>query len=198
VFARPDAVAVPDPGPVSAPVSRDDVDREAPAPVVAAVAIGTAPLPIIGVYAVMFLIHGSVRPVQPPDVTGTKTGEFLVGWLALAVFIALTVALLSFLNGRRRWPFAVMQLGILGLCIDFAADNTISGQRVSILVAVLSAVALVLAFTPAAWQYVDRRMPGRLATMWQRVLHRRDATVPGDGSADGAGGAGTPDVVAPG
>ena len=183
MFARPDAVAVPDPGPVSA--LADDHDREAPAPVVAAVAIGTAPLPIIGVYAVMFLVHGSVQPVQPPDVTGSKTGEFLVGWIALAVFVALTVALLSFLNGRRRWPFAVLQLGILALCVDFAADNTVSGQRVSILVAVLSAVALVLAFTPAAWQHVGRPMPGRLAGFWQRVLHRRHTADGSDAVASG-------------
>ena len=40
---------------------RDDVDREAPPAVVAAVAIGTAPLPIVGVYTVLFLVHGSLR-----------------------------------------------------------------------------------------------------------------------------------------
>lgn len=169
MFARPE-------------VSRDDHDREAPAPVVAAVAIGTAPLPIIGVYAVMFLIHGSFHPVQPPDVTNSKTGEFVVGWIALAVFVALTAALISFLNGRRRWPFAVLQLGILGLCVDFAAQDTVSGQRVSILVALLSAVALVLAFTPAAWQHVGRPVPGWLAAAWQR---RRPAEAEGSEAASG-------------
>jgi putative copper export protein len=155
VFARPE-------------VSRDDDDREAPGQVVAAAAVGTAPLPIIGVYAVMFLIHGSFHPVQPPDVTGSTTGEFIVGWIALAVFVALTAALIAFLNGRRRWPFAVLQLGILGLCVDFAAHNTVSGQRVSILVALLSAVGLVLAFTPPAWQHVGRPVPGWLTAAWQR------------------------------
>lgn len=163
-------------------VVRDDIDRDAPPPVVAATAVGTAPLPIIGVYAVMFLIHGSLHPVQPPDVTSSKTGEFIVGWVALAVFVALTAALIMFLNGRRRWPFAVLQLGILGLCVDFAAQDTVSGQRVSILIALLTAAALVLAFAPAAWHHVGRPVPRWLATAWQR---RRPATPEGSEAASG-------------
>ena len=62
---------------------------------------------------VLFLVHGSVHPVQPPDVTSSKNGEFIAGWIALALFIVTAVSLLWLVNGRRRWPFAIVQLGIL-------------------------------------------------------------------------------------
>lgn len=145
---------------------RDDVDREAPPAVVAAVAIGTAPLPIVGVYTVLFLVHGSVRPVQPPDVTSSKQGEFIVGWIALAVFIVLALSLFWLLNGRRRWPFALMQLAIAGLCIDFASDPTVSGRFVSVLIAVTSLIALAFAFAPSAWRHLDQPIPPWLGRRW--------------------------------
>jgi hypothetical protein len=154
----------------------DEPDREAPPAVVTAVAIGTAPLPIVAVYTVIFLVHGSVHPVQPPDVTSSKQGEFLVGWATLAVFVVLTIGLLWFLNGRRRWPFAVLEIAMLGVCITFASDDTVSGRTVSVLVAIASVVALVCAFLPQSWAYMRRPMPRRLAALWQRVTPRQAAT----------------------
>lgn len=147
---------------------RDDVDSEAPPAVVTAVAIGTAPLPIIGVYTVLFLVHGSVSPVQPPDVTGSKTGEFIVGWVALVVFIVLAFTLFWLLNGRRRWPFAVMQLALMALCIDFASDDTVSGRFVSVLIAITSLIALCFAFAPSAWRYLDQPIPAFVSRFWPR------------------------------
>jgi small-conductance mechanosensitive channel len=166
-------------------VRSDDEDREAPPAVVAAVAIGTAPLPIIAVYTVMFLVHGSVHPVQPPDVTSTPGGEFVVGWIALVLFILLALALFWLLNGRRRWPFAVLELGVLALCIDFLVDDTVSGKTVSVLIAVTSMVALVFAFLPPAWVFLGQQTPPRLARVvsWRPSrdrlpLRRRAAELP--------------------
>lgn len=139
--------------------AEDDYDRPAPGPVVAAVALGCAPLPIIAVYTIMFLVHGSVHPVQPPDVTGSKEGEFVVGWICLVVFVAGVTGLLWFLNGRRRWLFAVVEVGILALAIDFIVDRTTGGTLVSVLVAIASALSLICAFSPPAWEYVNRPAP---------------------------------------
>lgn len=164
----------------------DEPDREAPPAVVTAVAIGTAPLPIVAVYAVIFLVHGSVHPVQPPDVTSSKQGEFLAGWVALATFVVLTLGLLWFLNGRRRWLFAVLEFAILGVCITFASDDTVSGRTVSVLVAIASSVALVCAFLPQSWEYMRRREPRWLATFWQRVLRRRPTEPSGTAVAGSA------------
>jgi hypothetical protein len=147
-------------------VREEDEARETPPVVVAAVALGTAPLPIIGVYTVLFLVHGSVHPVQPPDVTTTKSGEFVAGWVALAIFILLTLALLWFLGARRRWPFVVMQLALLGTGIDFASDATKSGRFVSVLIAITCVIALVFAFAPQSWRHMDTPLPPRLARIW--------------------------------
>jgi hypothetical protein len=162
--------------PVAVRARRDEVDREAPPAVVTAVAIGTAPLPIVGVYTVLFLVHGSVHPVQPPDVTSSKQGEFVVGWIALAVFVLLTIALFWLLNGRRRWPFALMQVGLLALCIDFASDDTVSGRFVSVLIAIATVLALAFAFAPSAWRYLDRPVPPLLGSLWGRLPFPRRAT----------------------
>ena len=151
---RPDDV--PD---ASGPADDDDFDRPAPGPVVAAVALGCAPLPIIAVYTIIFLVHGSVHPVQPPDVTGSKQGEFVVGCICLVLFVAGVTGLLWLLNGRRRWPFALVELVILALAVDFVVDRTTGGTTVSVLVAIAAAVSLICAFAPQAWRHVRRPAP---------------------------------------
>jgi hypothetical protein len=151
----------------------DDDDRETPPMVVGAVAAGVTPLPFIGVYAIMFLIHGSIHPVNPPDVTRTKGGEFAAGLVALAVFLLASTALLMFLNGTRRWPFAVMQLAILGTAIAFFVDETKGGQTISFLVILTSVAALVLAFSPQGWEHVRRTPPRLVSLAYRRAVPPR-------------------------
>lgn len=140
-------------------VRDDDEVRETPAAVVWATAAGTAALPFLAVYAVMFIVHGSVRPVAPPDITSTTHGELLAGITALLLFIVAAVALLWLLSGRRRWPFALVQLGMLATAIDFLVDVTKGGRLISFVVAVASLVALGCAFLPSAWAYFGRGAP---------------------------------------
>jgi hypothetical protein len=139
---------------------RDDDDvRETPPAVVAAVAAGTGALPFLSVYTVMFIVHGSVHPVVPPDVTSTKRGELVVGIVCLAVLVLTVISLMWLLNGRRRWPFVVMQAGLLGTAIDFVLDRATGGPLISLLVLLASFVALVTAFHPQTWAHVGRRAP---------------------------------------
>jgi hypothetical protein len=151
----------------------DDDERESPPMVVGAVAAGVAPLPFIGVYAIMFLIHGSIHPINPPDVTTTKGGEFAAGLVALAVFILASAALLMFLNGRRRWPFALTQLAVLGAAIAFFVDETAGGQTVSFLVILTSVAALLLGFSPQGWEQVRRTPPRFIAIAYRRPVPPR-------------------------
>lgn len=148
----------------------DDEDRESPPVVVGAVAAAVAALPFIGVYAIMFLVHGSIHPVNPPDVTRTKGGEFGAGLVALAVFILASVALLMFLNGSRRWPFVVMQLAILGTAIWFFVDTTKGGPVISFLIMLTSFAAIVLAFAPQGWEHVRRRPPRLVSQAYLRPV----------------------------
>lgn len=140
----------------------DDEPRATPPAVVGAVAVGTAPLPFLAVYAVLFIIHGGIHPVAPPDVTTTAHGELVAGIVALVLFVLVLVSLLWLLNGRRRWPFAIVQLAVLGTAFDFVLDATKGGTSVSILLIVTSLIALGCGFAPQAWEHVGCPVPPAL------------------------------------
>ena len=137
----------------------DDEVRETPGAVVWAVAAGTAPLPFLAVYAVMFIVHGGFHRVVPPDITNSAHGELVAGIIALALFIIDVVALYWMMNGSRRWPFLLVQLGMLGTAIDFFIDVTKGGRFVSFVVAVAAFAAIVCALLPPAWDFFGQRMP---------------------------------------
>lgn len=137
----------------------DDEVRDAPNAVVWAVAAGTAALPFLAVYAVMFIVHGGIHRVVPPDITNTSRGELIAGVVALALFVVDLAALLWMMNGRRRWPFLLVQLGMLGTAIDFFIDVTKGGRVVSFVVALASVAAIVCALLPPAWEYFGRPTP---------------------------------------
>jgi hypothetical protein len=148
-------------------VRDDDEIRETPNAVVWAVAAGTAPLPFLAVYAVMFIVHGSVHRVVPPDITNSAHGELVAGIIALALFVIDIVALFWMMNGRRRWPFMLVQLGMLATAIDFFIDDTKGGRFVSFVVALAALAAVVCGLLPAAWEFFGRSAPR---------LRRRDST----------------------
>lgn len=127
---------------------RDDDDRPAPHTVVAAVACGTTPVPFLAVYAVLFLVHGSVHPVVPPDITDTTRGEFISGVIAAVLFVLCSVSLIWAISGRRRWPFVAVQLVMLGAALYFLVDGTKGGTFVSYLVVVICLTAVVLILLP--------------------------------------------------
>jgi hypothetical protein len=135
-----------------------------PPSVVGAVAAGTAPLPFLAVYAVLFIVHGGVHKVAPPDITSTSHGELMAGIVALVAFLVGAVALLWMLTGTRRWPFVIVQLTLLGIAVDFIADETKGGRLISFIVGVAALVAVVLAFAPDSWEYVGRKRPSARRT----------------------------------
>lgn len=148
--------------------ARDDEDdyRETPPVVVGAVSVGTVPLPFLAVYAVLFILHGWVRPVHPPDITSTQDGELVAGLIAAAAFIVVTYALVQFLNTRRRWPFALTQLVILGVSVWFLLDDTKGGSAISTLVLVACVVSLALGFAPSSWRHLGKTPPRIIARMY--------------------------------
>lgn len=138
----------------------DDEDpRDAPSPVIGAVSAGVAPLPFLAVYAILFISRGTVRPVIPPDVGDSKGDELVAGLIALALFIVGSVAAFWFLSGRRRWLFVVGQLATLAASVYFVSDSTTGSPAIPILLLITSLLALVLAFTPAAWEHLRRDVP---------------------------------------
>ena len=144
----------------------DDTPRPTPSAVIAAIALGVAPLPFLMVYAVLFILHGSVHPVVPPDITGSKTGELVAGIIALVLFVVGVVSVYWYLNQRRRWLFALGQLATLATSIDFTVDPSKGSPLVPVLLVATSAVALVIALLPVSADYV--RSPVRLRVRMPR------------------------------
>ncbi len=137
-------------------VRDDDEPREAPPVVVGAVSAGVAPLPFLLVYAVLFIAHGSVHPVVPPDITTTRHGELVAGLIALGMLIVGILSVVWLISGRRRWLFVLDQAGTLGVCIYLIVDRTTGSALLPVLLALASATALVLAVLPSSGRYVAR------------------------------------------
>ncbi len=90
---------------------------------IGAVAAGVAPLPFLAVYAVLFIVRGTVHPVTPPDIGNSKTAELIAGLIALALFIIGSLAALWLLDGRRRWLFVACQVALLATSVYFIVDR---------------------------------------------------------------------------
>ena len=136
-----------------------DEQLETPPAVIGSIALGVGPLPFLAVYAVLFIAHGFVYPVQPPDITGTRAGEGVAGIIAAVLFLVGTVTVFWFLNGNRRWPFVIGQLATLATAVDFTLDKSTGSAAVPVLLVLTSFTALVLASVPTSWAYMGFRRP---------------------------------------
>ena len=142
----------------------NDGNRETPPTVVAAIAAGVAPAPFLVTYSVLFILHGTVFPVDPPDITGSKGGEALAGVVAFAFLGVIVLGIGWFLSQRTRWLFLAGQATTLGVAIDLLLDPTSGKPAVPLVLAVTSAAAIVLGCVPASWQWAaspdSRPAPG--------------------------------------
>ena len=129
----------------------DDYPDPTPTPVIWSVALGVGPLPFLAVYSVLFIAHGWVYPVNPPDITSTATGEGVAGIIAAVLFLLGVVFTWWYLNGNRRWPFVIGQLATLVTCVDFILDRTTGGRAVPLFLVATSGLAIVLALVPSGW-----------------------------------------------
>ena len=125
--------------------------------VTGAVSVGTAPLPFLAVYAALFLLHGAVHPVHPPDITNSQDGELVAGLITAVIFVLTTTSLVWFLNGTRRWFYALVQLAVLAGCVDVLVDPTKGGRAVAVLLIATAVVSLALGFAPDSWTHVGQR-----------------------------------------
>ena len=102
----------------------------------------------------------------------------VAGIVTAVAFVVLSVALMQFLNRRRRWPYAILELAVLAGGVDVAVDNTRGGSAIGLLLAAAALVSLVLGFAPASWEHVGRRCPPGLAGPYTALglgAHRDDS-----------------------
>jgi hypothetical protein len=166
-------------------VDDDDDIRDAPPVVIGSVAAGSAPLPFLAVYALLFIARGTVRPVIPPDVGNSKGDELLAGIVAFVLLVVAILAVYWFLDGRRRWLFLIAQAAVLATSVDFALDASTGARLVPVVLAVTSLIALVLALAPGSWEHVRSAVPP-----WLRGRGAGRSVDP----AESALPAGTPDI----
>lgn len=121
-----------------------------------AIALGVAPLPLLGVYAVLFTARGTLYPVNPPDIGGSQRGELVAGLAAIVLFGLLTLTLAWFLSRRRRWPFLLGQAATFGTAVALVADPTSGPPAVPALLIVTAGAAVLLGLLPAAAAHVRR------------------------------------------
>jgi len=131
----------------------DEHDHQPSRYAIGAAAAGLAPLPFLAVYALLFIIHGSVHKVSPPDITDSAGGELVAGLIALALFLVLIVALHRLLTRGARTLFLLCQLACLGAAIYFVVDRTSGPLAVPVLLVITSALAVGLVVADA--------LPGR-------------------------------------
>jgi hypothetical protein len=133
----------------------DDEERETPPTVVGAIAAGVAPAPFLVTYSVLFILHGTVFPADPPDITGSHGGETLAGVIALVFLVLIVLGLGWLLSRRTRWLFLAGQLTVLGLSIDFLFDPTSGAGTVPLVLALTSAASITLGCVPPSWRWVS-------------------------------------------
>lgn len=149
----------------------DDEVYETPDRVSWAVAAGVWPLPLLGVYAVLFLIHGLFYPVQPPDIGSSQGAEAVAGFVSLVLLVVGVVTIMWLLNGRRRWPFLILQAATLATATFFLIDPRTQSWAVPAVLVLTSITAIVLAFAPESAAYVG----SSVCWPWARTPVRDEA-----------------------
>jgi hypothetical protein len=134
--------------------SYDEAARPTATPVVFAIALGVAPLPFLAIYAVLFIAHGWLHHVTPPDITSSNHGELIAGLIALALFVVVTLSISSFLNRHRRWFFGLCQLATLLASIYLFGTPTTGPSGIPILLIVTSAISLAITVLPVSARHV--------------------------------------------
>src|SRR5581483_12138390 len=132
----------------------DDLPRDTPPTVIGSIAAAVGPLPFLIVYAVVFIGHGVFYPVEPPDITRTRTGEALFGFGAVGVALVLVLTIWWFLIGKRRWPLVIGQAVVLATTIVFISDPNTGSPTVPLILVVTSVCALVCAFLPGSNEHM--------------------------------------------
>ncbi len=130
------------------------VEAGMPPSVIAAVSLGIAPVPFLGIYATLFILRGTIFPVSPPDITSTRGGEALSGVVALVYLIAIVVGVYLLLSQRDRWLFLVGQLVCLVVSVEFVLHPSSGEPGVPILLGVTSALAILFCLVGPSWAWV--------------------------------------------
>ncbi|SDJ15407.1 hypothetical protein SAMN05444157_2004 [Frankineae bacterium MT45] len=133
--------------------SEDDL-KDTPPIVIGSIACGVAPIPFLLTYSAIFLMHGTVFPVDPPDVTNSRFGEAMAGVVAVVYLVAIIVSIGWFLSQRRRWFFLLGQLVSFVVAVDFLLDSSTGDPEVPLMLVITTLGAMVLGLLPTSYHWI--------------------------------------------
>jgi hypothetical protein len=126
-----------------------------PGTIIGAVAAGTVVVPFLIVYSFLFIARGLFIQVEQPDITSSRGGEAIAGFVALLFMVLILIGMSRLLNGRDRWVFIVGQVITFGVALDFLIDSSSGEPQVPAVVLVGAITAVVLACVPTSWAWVQ-------------------------------------------
>ena len=132
-----------------------DLDpNRTPGTVIGAVAAGNVVVPFLIVYAFLFIARGIFVNVSTPDITSSRTGEAISGFVALIFLFVIFVGMGRLLNGRGRWVFVAGQVIVAITSVGLLLDAASGQPEVPALTLIGSLVAIVFALVPTSWAWV--------------------------------------------
>ena len=166
-----------------------------PGVVIAAVSAATVVVPFLMVYSFLFIMRGLFVQVEQPDITASRSGEAVAGFVALAFLMFVLWGMIRFLNGSNRLVFWAGQLLAAATAATLLSSASFGDPQVPAAVLLAAVLAIVLSVLPPATRWVrtaggDRPAPaGRSAPARRSALNRRSEREESDQPTDDRAGA---------
>ncbi|MDQ2836391.1 MAG: hypothetical protein M3Y42_02840 [Actinomycetota bacterium] len=125
-----------------------------PGTVIGAVSAATVVVPFLMVYAFLFIVRGLFVQVEQPDITSSRSGEAIAGFVALAFLIFVLWGMIRLLNGNQRLVFWAGQLITAVSAAKLLFDSSSGQPEVPLVVLVAALLAIGLSVLPASSEWV--------------------------------------------
>ena len=132
----------------------DHDDERTPGVVIGSVAAATVVVPFLVVYAFLFIARGIFVTPEQPDITSSRHGEAIAGFIAVLFLAFVLWGMTRMLNGANRSVFWIGQLITAGSAGYLLLDASSGEPQVPIVVFVGAVLALALSLTPPATRWV--------------------------------------------
>lgn len=128
-----------------------------PGTVIGAVSAATVVVPFLMVYAFLFVVRGLFVQVEQPDITGSRSGEAIAGFVALAFLVFVLWGMIRLLNGHNRLVFWAGQLVAAGASVKFLLNPSSGEPQVPAVVLAAALLALLLSVLAPSTRWVRSR-----------------------------------------
>lgn len=136
------------------PHREDNDPTQTPGVVIGSVAAATVVVPFLIVYSFLFIARGIFVTPEQPDITSSRHGEAISGFVALLFLGFVLWGMTRMLNGANRSVFWAGQLITAATAGYLVLDASAGEPQVPIVVFLSAVIALALSVTPPATRWV--------------------------------------------